>query len=53
MKLTKQLNQLLDNLNYSQNWIRELKMHYPIYIVGGCVRDGFLKKSINLKLVKI
>jgi tRNA nucleotidyltransferase (CCA-adding enzyme) len=46
MKLTKQLNQLLDDLN-SQQWIKDLKMHYPVYAVGGCVRDGFLKKQIK------
>jgi len=46
MKLTKQLNQLLDNLN-SLKWIKRLSRGCNIYIVGGCVRDGFLNKSIK------
>jgi tRNA nucleotidyltransferase (CCA-adding enzyme) len=46
MKLTKQLTQLLDNLQ-SQQWIELLSKKYNIYIVGGCVRDGFLNKPIK------
>jgi len=46
IKLTKQLDKLIDNLK-SQQWIKSLTLSYHMYIVGGCVRDGFLEKPIK------